>query len=159
MGQDKKIITIALVVLLGVFLQVAFIFADIRDTPNKAVTEFVNAYVTFDRSMADRLCGDTLTVDGVDIVDAYIYKAKLEAKERGYSLWYLKDCLFHPETHTVSMEADKARIAFHALRKRTLRNFFTKEKKNIEAVFNLVLEDGKWKICGNPFDLKSLAEG
>ena len=73
MGKEKTIITGVLVVLLAVFLQVLFVFADIQDTPNKAATEFAKAYFRYNEAiMSDRLCEERRIVDDVNVVKKYV---------------------------------------------------------------------------------------
>ncbi len=154
MGQSNKIITIALIFLLGVFLQVLFVFADMQDTPNRAAIEFAKAYFRFDKCMADRLCDERKVVDDKDVVSKYVYDAAKDANDLGYGLFYMKNKLYHVETHTISKDHEKAQIRLTCERRAPLRSFFTKEEyKDVEEVLDLVKENGKWKVCGNPFAL------
>jgi hypothetical protein len=143
--KSKMGLSIALVVVLAVLLQVIFVFADSVDTPNKAVVEFAKAYYRFNPAMSERLCSE-VDGDGV-LVDQYIYEAQKNARDRGYSTFYLKSSVYHARTSTLSKDNEKAQIHLTADRKPPLKSFFTKENYPIDQVFNLVKEDGKWKIC------------
>lgn len=139
---------------IGIILQVLFIFPDMKDTPAKAVIEFSVAYFDVDKSMEDRLCDERKTVDGLDVVDAYIQKKVKEAKERGLSLFYLKDKLYNIRTESVARDENSAEIRLTAEVKPPLKSFFTQEKsRQIDEVVKVVYEDGQWKVCGRLFSL------
>jgi hypothetical protein len=143
--KSKMGLSIALVVVLAVLLQVIFVFADSVDSPNKAVVEFAKAYYRFDPAMSERLCNE-IDSDGT-LVDRYIYQAQNDASDRGYSTFYLKSKLYHVRTTALSKDNQKAQIHLTADRKPPLKSFFTKEHYAVDQVFNLVKEDGSWKIC------------
>jgi len=158
MEQEKsnKIITITLTILLGVFLQVVFGFADSADTPNKAVAEFAKAYYQFDKcTLADRLCNESKTVDDVNTVDSYIGNSYQKAKSLGYGMYYMKEKLYDVKTYTVEKTGyTKAKIRLVCERKPPLQSFFTRRPAvEVDETFDLVLEEGKWKVCGSPFSL------
>ena len=155
---DNKVITITLVILLGVFVQVLLVFAEIQDTPDKAVMEFVKSYVRYNDCMADRLCEESKVVNDVDVVDEYIYQSHEKAKSLGFSPWYMKDYLKHVSTHVVKKDFTTATIELEATISAWPRSFFTGYEKHIEETFELVKEDGTWKVCGNPFNLQQYAE-
>ncbi len=73
-NKGSIIIGTIVVVVIAFFLQVMFVYAQNSDSPNKAATEFTKAYFGLDSSMADRLCSESLIVDGVNVVDKYIVK-------------------------------------------------------------------------------------
>jgi len=145
--QDNKIITITLSVLLGIFLQVLLIFGDMQDSPNKAVLEFTKAYFKYDKAgMADRLCkaGDA------EMLDKYVSYGEKEARERGFSVWYLGKKLYNPQTYIQSGDYTKATIYLKCEVAPPLRSFFTQESlRHVHQTFEVVKEDGKWKVCGN----------
>ncbi len=145
--QDNKIITITLSLLLGIFLQVMFVFADLQDSPNKAVLEFTKAYFRYDKAgMSDRLCktGDA------EQLDAYVTHRENEARDRGFSTWFLGKKLYHPQTYTVSADHNKATVKMKCEVAPPLRAFFTQESlRHVHQQFDLVKEDGKWKVCGD----------
>jgi len=148
-----KIVTVTLIFLLSLFLQVMFGFADVRDTPNKAAAEFAKSYFRFDKAMADRLCEESKTADDTDVVGSYIYRAENEARERGYSLFYMKESLYHVETHLLNENATSAEVRLVCQTKPPLQYFFTKKSSEVDETLKLKKENGVWKVCGRPFSL------
>lgn len=154
MEKTNKVIAITLTILLGVFLQVLFAFADKQDTPSRAVMEFAEAYFRFDgEGMLERLCEESRVVDDVDVVDQHVYSAEEKAKTLGYSLYYMKEKLYHAETVALSKDTKKAEIRLTAERKPPLQSFFTGRSNTVDETFTVVMEKGKWKVCGSPFSL------
>lgn len=152
MAQNNKIITITLAALLAIFLQVLFVFADTQDTPNRAAKAFARAYFKYDKAgMADRLCEQARMKDQVNQINAYVYQARQEARDRGFDLGYMSDKLYHVDTELLEGDHQRALVRLTATRKNPLRSFFTGEKEHVEETFELIKEDGKWKVCGNPF--------
>ena len=150
MTQSNKIIPLTLVIVLGILVQVLFVFADMQETPGKAAVQFAEAYYGFDQeALADRLCESSMIVDDVNMVNQYIYEASQNAEARGYNLGiYVKNNLYHVETETLDESFDKARVRLTAERKSGLRTFFSKEDVHpVDTTFDLVREDGKWKVC------------
>ena len=150
MTQSNKIIPLTLVIVLGILVQVLFVFADMQETPGKAAVQFAEAYYGFDQEgLADRLCESSMIVDDVNMVSQYIYEAGQNAEARGYNLGiYVKNNLYHVETETLDESFDKAKVRLTAERKSGLRTFFSGEDVHpVDTTFDLVREDGKWKIC------------
>jgi hypothetical protein len=145
-----KIIPLTLVILLGILVQVLFVFADMQETPNKAAVAFAEAYYGFDKTgLGERLCESSRVVDEANVVDQYIYDAARKAEARGYDLgMYVKNDLYHVETEILEESFDKARVRLTAERKSGLRTFFSREDVHpVDLTFDLVREDGKWKVC------------
>jgi hypothetical protein len=150
----NKIVSFALVLILGIFLQVLFVSADVQDTPIRAAREFAQAYVGYDKDgMMERLCSENVVVDDVNVVDAYMHQARQRAHDLGYSLNYMKDCLYHVEMEVLNESYTEARVHLSATRKSPLRQFFGGATDHVEETFELVKEDGKWKVCGGAFSL------
>ncbi len=160
MAQSNKIIPLTLVILLGILVQVLFVFADMQDTPSKAAVSFAEAYYGFDKEgLADRLCESSMIVDDVNVVKQYIYNAAQKAEARGYGLgMYVKNKLYHVKTETIDESFDKAKVHLTAERKSGLRTFFSKEDVHpVDATFDLVREGGKWKVCTDLLSLDNNA--
>ena len=154
--KGSLIIAVIVTVVITFFIQVLFVSADIKDTPNKAITEFTKAYFGLDSSMADRLCQESLIVDGVNVVDKYIYCATTKAKSEGFRPFFVKNYLYHVQTNTISKDDSKAKIRLTCEIRHPLRAFFTKEScQKVDETFDLIKEDGKWKVCGDAFSLSS----
>ena len=139
------------------FLQVLFVYADKNDTPNRAATEFMKAYFGLDSSiMADRLCQESLIVDGVNVVNKYLDCVTTKAKAEGFRPFFVKNYLYHVQTNTISKDENKAKIKLTGEIKHPLRAFFTKESsRKVDKTFDLIMEDGKWKVSGDVFSLCS----
>lgn len=158
MKENSTALTLTL--LLGIFIQVLFTFADNVDTPNKTVVAFSKAYFKLDPAMSAYLC-ETLADDEANVVDRYIQGKIKEAQIRGFAPSYLKSYLFEIKTHTLARTDDSARIRIQCHRKKSInpvyaivgKIFFLGGTDTVDEVIELVKEDGKWKICGSPFSL------
>ena len=154
MTKEAQSTIISLAVILAVLLQVLFVFADNRDTPNKAVTDFAKAFYKHDKALYDRLCNEiTEDEDITAALDEYIYALEKDASMMGYSTFYLRENLYHVSTHTLAKEGNTAEIALHAIKKPPIRSFFTHESSEVSEDFTVVNEDGKWKVCGDISEL------
>jgi hypothetical protein len=147
----KSAISIALVILLGIALQVVFVCAEIKDTPNKAAVEFAEAYFKFDPAMKYMLCSKLTDDQEQDYVAKYIYQSSMRARDLGYNLSYLKTGLKDIMTNTLARDENSATIELKAKSTYALRTFFTGDKFEVYHKFDMIKEDGKWKVCGNPF--------
>lgn len=149
MPKFKMALTLALVLIAGIVVQVMFIFADGQDAPHKAAVEFAKAYFAYDGSaLANRVCKDSLVVDGVNTVNRYVNHARTEFNERGFNLnCYTRQGLYDVRTQTLMRNQTRARVRLTAERKSPLRSFFSGEKaQHVDAQIDLVKEDGKWKV-------------
>lgn len=161
MIQLSRSVGIILVLIVGFLVQLLFLVADLRDTPNKAVVEFTKAYFQLDRSMADRICKKQLTNDAVDIVDEYLYLAAKEANERGFEINFMKNKLDHIETETLSKNdttakiriTGKTRVAINYVYPIVAQLFDIGATHEFEETFNVIKEGNRWKVCGNLFFL------
>lgn len=164
MSRLSMIAGIILVLIVGFCVQVLFIFAGTEDTPNKAVIEFSKAYFQLDRSMAERICHERLTFGDVDVVDQYLYRVAREAKERGFGINFMKNKLYQIETKTLNKSDNKAQIRITGKRRISInpvyvifaKLFNLSETYEVDAIVDVVREDGKWKVCGNLFSLPAI---
>lgn len=147
----KSAISIALVILLGIALQVVFVFAEAKESPNKVAVEFAEAYFKFDPAMKHMLCSKLSDSQEKDYVANYIHESSMRAKDLGYNLSYLKTGLKDIKTNTLASDENSATIELKAKSKYALRTFFTGDKFEVYHKFDMIKEDGKWKVCGNPF--------
>jgi len=159
MFNDDKYSSIALVVLIGIFLQLILVLADRRETPHRAVVEFANAYFRLSPCMAERICEERRLVDDADMVNKYILTASKAARARGFDAKYMRAQLYHIETDTIKKDDTSAEVHFTAYRGSGINPVyafvaklfgFSKPEK-IEQRFAVIKEDGKWKVCGNLF--------
>jgi len=151
MAQGKMLVSLILVVLVGIFIQVLLVFADMQDSPQKAALAFLNAYYGFDdKVLSERLCDNSRIQDDVNLVDQYIYAKTQESADRGFAIgMYTQQKLYHVSSKILDESGDKATIQVTGQRKSGLRAFFDKtDVQEVDVVLNLVKEGGKWKACG-----------
>jgi len=164
MSRLSMIAGIILVLIAGFCVQLLLVLASTEDTPNKAVVEFSKAYFQLDRSMAERICHEQLTSDDVDVVDQYLYRVAREAKDRGFDIDFMKNKLYHIETTTLKKSDNEAQIRITGKRRISINpvyvivaNVFNlSETYEVDATFDVVKEDGKWKVCGNLSSLPAI---
>jgi hypothetical protein len=161
MTQGSKILVFIPILVLAVCLQVIFSVADRRDTATGAAIEFAKAYFLLDESMSKRLCGD-LSADGEkDWARDLILRTSDEAKLRGFDPGMLRYTLEHIHSQTIRQDAGSAEIHLTAVKRVCINPVFAwvaklfrlGETQPVSAMLELVKEDGKWKVCGHPFDL------
>ncbi len=161
MEQDNKLRNLIMVILFGIFLQAIFMFAEAKETPNKTAVKFTKAYFTLDKSMAGYLCKSMAPSDDENIVYNYIQKTENEAAERGLSRDFMKSRLFNIETETISrtdkeitlkISADRI-VAINPLYALVSKLFHLGKIHKIDDTITVIMEDGKWKVCGKPFSL------
>lgn len=161
MIQLSRSVGIILVLIVGFLVQLLFSLVDLRDTPNKAVVEFSKAYFQLDQSMANRICKIQLVNDDIDIVDQYLYLAAKEANERGFDINFMKNKLYHIETETLSKNdttakiriTGKIRVAINHVYPIVAKLFNIGSTHEVDETFNVIKEDGQWKVCGNLYSL------
>ena len=157
-NNNRSIISmVAIIVIVGFILQVAFVYADKLDSPHKAVVEFSKAYFWLDKEiMNERLCNAQKT-----IIDEYIQQATNEAGQRGFELKYMKDSIYHIKTQTLSRDDSNAVVKLTCYKKKTINPLFMPFAKifrlnktyHVDETINVIKEDGTWKVCGKVFDL------
>lgn len=161
MEQDNKIRNLTMVILFGIFLQAIFMFEEAKETPNKTAVKFTKAYFTLDKSMSGYLCKTLAPSEDENIVDKYIQKAENEAAERGLSPDFMKSRLFNIETETISrtdkeitlkISADRI-VAINPLYALVSKLFQLGKIHKVDDTITVIMEDGKWKVCGKPFSL------
>jgi len=161
MEQDNKIRNLTMVILFGIFLQAIFMFGEAKETPNKTAVKFTKAYFTLDKSIAGYLCKTLAQSKNENIVEKYIQKVENEAAERGLSPDFMKSRLFNIETETISrtdkeitlkISADRI-VAINPLYALVSKLFHLGKIHKIDDTITVIMEDGKWKVCGKPFSL------
>lgn len=153
MRNYRDLSTIALIILFGVFLQLLFVSAELKETPERAAVSFAKAYYRLDPDMRERIC-QKLLEDG-DPVDDLIHGATVEARQRGFNPSYMKSQLFRVRTTVLAQDTETAQIRLTCERKKAIHPtfaYFAKmwhigETYHEDAVIELILEDGKWKVC------------
>lgn len=161
MTQLSRSAGIVLVLVCGFILQALLVFADKRETPNKAVVEFSKAYFRLDESMAERICEERLASEEMDVVDQYIYMAGQEAKARGFEINFMKNELYHIETEVLSQTDSDAKVRITGKRRVAINPVYSAVAKafdiggiyDVDETIHVIKEDGKWKVCGDLFSL------
>ncbi len=155
MDKSQQLKTIGgTVIVLFIIFQIFISISDLnQDTPGIAACEFTKAYFKADKSMEDRICSSRLMVNGVNMVEKYIQEKTVEANSKGFSLWYTKDKIYDMKIEKDDSDKSTA-LKVTVKTKPPLKSFFTKEELEEEqATLTLIKEDGKWKVCGDLFDL------
>ncbi len=161
MEKRASIAPFVLVLVLAVGLQVALVAADTLETPVKVAKSFAKAYYLLDPEMKDLLCSDIAANDDRDIIDDYIYSKVTEARNRGLALGYLRQMLYDIHLEIVEESENEAtvhltatsRVCINPVFATVARIFFIGHEYPVEATLQLVKEEGKWRVCGNPFGL------
>lgn len=164
MAQLSKIAGIILVLIVGLFVQMLFVFAEAKDTPTKAVVEFSKAYFQLDKSMAKRICDERLASEEVDIVDQHIHNAAEEAKERGFDITFMQRKFYDIEIDTLNKTDNnaqiritgKTRVAINPVYPIVAKLFDLGGIHKVDETINVIKEQGKWKVCGKLFDLPKI---
>jgi hypothetical protein len=141
------------VLVIAVVLQLIFVSVERRETPEKAAVDFAKAYFQLNPDMEDRVCQALL--EEADPVEQLLQGARVEARQRGFETSFLKSQLFHVRTSVVEKGDESARVRLLGERKTAIHPafaYFAKmwgigETYHEDTVFDLVLEDGKWKVC------------
>lgn len=157
----SRVTGIIIVLIIGLFIQILFAFADTRDTPSTAVVEFSKAYFMLDKSMAERICNERQASDEIDVIDQHIYLAEKQASERGFDINLVKYKLDNIETEIITKNDNRTQVRITGKRRVSINPVYSIVAKifdlaathEIDEVINVIKEDGKWKVCGNLFAL------
>ncbi len=157
----SRVTGIIIVLIIGLFIQILFAFADTRDTPSTAVVEFSKAYFMLDKSMAERICNERQASDEIDVIDQHIYLAEKQASERGFDINLVKYKLDNIETEIITKNDNRTQVRITGKRRVSINPVYSIVAKifdlaathEIDEVINVIKEDGKWKVCGDLFAL------
>ena len=161
MDGDNRSTLVALTLLLGIVLQVVFVFADTMDSPRKAAAEFAKAYFALDPAMSRRLCAASAGDKAEGAVTAFIQHQQKMAEKRGFDPQFMPFKLIHPEVEVLSRSDSEATVLLSGSRRRDINPVFTWVAQifhlgnayPVEEELSLIKEEGRWKVCGAPFDL------
>ncbi|WP_372677897.1 hypothetical protein [Desulfosarcina sp.] len=150
-----------LVVVLAVCLQVAFVFADGKQTATGTAIEFSKAYFLLDAGMEKYMCNELAGTADEPVVTAYLQTMTDEANARGFGTGMVKQAIIHVKTQTLAQDPESARIHLKGKNRTCIHPVFAYvaslfrlgQTYEFEATLDLVKEDGKWKVCGTPFGL------
>ncbi len=160
MSQDNKAALVT-VILIGTLLQIIFIASDSRDTPYGAAINFSKAYFGLSPDLAQTMVNNGLNEEEVDVADAYLHNMQMEAASRGYHISRLRRSLSSIHTKTIVQNASTATVHLTGTTRNSInplygfvgKIFFITSPTDVEETLNLVKEDGKWKVSGQPFSL------
>ncbi len=149
-----------LVVVLAVCLQVAFVFADGKQTATGTAIDFSKAYFLLDADMQQYLCGE-LAEDDESAAGAYLHAMAEEARQRGFGKGMVRQMIYHVHTETLTQDAESATIHVQGLRRTCIHPVFAYvaklfqlgQARPFEETLELMKEEGQWKICGTPYGL------
>lgn len=149
------------VVILAVCLQVAFVFADGRQTATGTAIDFSKAYFLLDRDMQKYICTDLIDDDDASPVAAYLQAMNERARALGFETGMLKQMIVHLETETLAQDDTSATIHLKGLSRTHInplyfyvaRLFRLGNTYSFEKTLDLIKEDGRWKVCGTPYEL------
>ena len=153
MSRDSKSTILTLTILLGLFLQVIFAFADSQQSPQSVAVRFAKAFYRLDPAMSRMLCSQ-LKSEG-NIVKAYLDKTEQEAKMRGFKSSMLRSALYDLQTETVADSDQSATVHIKGERRVEInpvfvwvaRIFNIGEAREFEQTLQLVKEKGHWRVC------------
>lgn len=164
MTDDSKSSIFTLTILLAMFLQVLFAFADQKETPSGAAVKFAKAYYLQDKSIKYFVCSEVKENEETDLIEEYIQKAADEAKSRGFTPDFMKSNLLHVETHTKLIDENTAEVQVTGTRKRQInsvfawvaRIFLIGDTYEVDDTYHLVRENGQWKVCEKELPLPKI---
>jgi hypothetical protein len=150
-----------LVVILAVCLQVVFVFSDAKQTATGTAIDFSKAYFLLDADMQAYICSELAGDEDEPVVAAYLQTMTDEAKARGFGTGMVRQAITHVETETLAQDAESATIHLKGQHRTCIHPVFAYvaslfrlgQTHEFEETLELVKEDGKWKVCGTPYDL------
>ena len=150
---------LALVVLLGVFVQVILAAASCKETPARAAETFTRAFFNLDPAMTERMCAD-LTADK-NAVDDLIHETSMLARKRGFSPGYMRMHLFQVESAVVAQDDQTAQVHLKSEMRRNIHPAFAVfakmwglgESFPLDETLDLVKEGDAWKVCGHSLQI------
>ena len=153
---------VGFVVVVFVILQAILIAVGKDDNPAEAAVDFTKAYYMLDGAeMSKLLCNDLAEDEEADVVGTYLNSVAVQARSMGFSQNYMRNQLSHIETEIQMADENSATVRITGERLRSInpvyaivgRLFFLIESHKVDKTLNLVKEDGRWKVCGQPFSL------
>jgi hypothetical protein len=157
----KRYVPVTLTIVAAILLQGILLYADQKDSPQKAVIEFSKAYFMLNECMADRICDANKTIGDTEAVAYYLSLAADKAKQRGFSINYMKTSLYHIKTKTIRMDNETAEIQITGMRRFAMNPLYAlvaqvfgfSKPQAVDEIITVKNENGRWKVCGNPLGL------
>ncbi len=159
--RDDRIAKMAIVVIIGAVLQGILVMADCKQTPGRTALAFTKAYFNLDASMSDMLCEEVLADQDEDPVGKFLHGVAVEARSLGHDASYMRSILYGMHTHTVPIDDTHAEVHVKGTRARNInpvfayvaKLFFLGKTYTVDQTLEMVKENGRWKVCGQPFFL------
>lgn len=150
-----------LVAIIGVAFQVAFVFADCRQTATGTAIDFSKAYFLLDADMQKFVCGELAGDEDESPVTGFLQAMADKAHAQGYEIGMLRQSIYHVETETLAQDGEAATIHLKGLSRTSINPLYFYVAKlfrlgkthTFEETLELVKEDGSWKVCGTPYGL------
>ena len=158
----KNFMIVGFVVVVFVILQAILISVGEVDNPAEAAVDFTKAYYMLDgAAMSELLCNELAEDEEADFVGTYLNSVADQARSMGFSQNYMRNQLSHIKTEIQMTDEDSATVRITGKRLRSInpvyavvgRLFFLIKSHKVDKTLNLVKEDGRWKVCGQPFSL------
>lgn len=151
----KNISSLAIVVLIGLVLQIGFVALDCTHTPADTAVSFVRDYYNLSPDMNRWLCDASSGQCSRSVADDHIYEATADAAERGFDKGFAKYTLYHIETHTEYLDETTAlvhltafrRIAINPLYAYVARLFSIGDTYEVDQNIVVKFEDEQWRVC------------
>ena len=162
MLTGKNVMIFGFVVVVFVILQGVLISVGEVDNPAEAAVDFTKAYYMLDgAAMSKLLCNELAEDEEADVVGTYLNSVAVKARSMGFSQNYMRNQLSHIETEIQMADENSATVRITGERLRSInpvyasvgRLFFLIKSHKVDKTLNLVKEDGRWKVCGQPFSL------
>jgi hypothetical protein len=158
----KNLMIVGFVVVVFVILQAILISVGEADNPAEAAVDFTKAYYMLDgAAMSKLLCNELAEDEEADVVGTYLNSVAVQARSMGFSQNYMRNQLSHIKTEIQMADETSATVRITGERLRSInpvyasvgRLFFLIKSHKVDKTLNLVKEDGRWKVCGQPFSL------
>ena len=161
MGSKSIFPKIAVVIVAAFILQIVLITVDHHESPGQVAVEFSKAYFKLNKGMGKLLCSDIAKDGESEVVDDYLYRVADQARSEGFDVSWMKMALLHIETETQMLDDKVAEVRIICKRRRAVnpvyalvaKIFSLGETYKVEETLDLVKEDDRWKVCGEPFSL------
>ena len=160
MARKIDIAPLAIVIGIAIILQLALIAADSVKSPAKTAREFAEAYFYLSPDMQEYLCSDLAKGDSV--VNDFLYQKRREASELGFSTNFLRKKFTEIHLAIISSGKDTAKIHLTGTTRVCINPAFMVIGKlfgigqnyPVDATLDMVRQDGRWRVCGNPFGIR-----
>ena len=158
----KNLMIVGFVVVVFVILQGILLCVGKDDTPVEAAVDFTKAYFMLDGpAMTKLLCSEIVEDEEADVVGTYLNSVAVRARSMGFSPDYMKNQLGDISTEVQMTDENNAQVRITGERLRCInpvyamvgRLFFLIKSHKVDETLSLVKEEGRWKVCGEPFSL------